>query len=108
MVLFIFFILVIDGVLDGAVDLTAAAQDAFDLFLAVIDGLHVETVVITGCQRIKDGDQTTNCIIHRGEQFTIGRSLFTACQILAATHSEVELHVLPPQGLVEQFFVTAL
>ena len=90
----IFLIIVIDGVLDCAVNLTAVTEDTFDFFFAVMDGLHVEAVIVTDRQRIKDSNQTTDRIIHRGKQFTIRRGILTALQILAATHGEVEFHVL--------------
>ena len=45
-----FLILVIDGVFYSAVNLTAVTEDALDLFLTVMDGLHVETVIVTGGQ----------------------------------------------------------
>ena len=65
-----FLIIVIDGVLDCAVNLTAVTEDTFDFFFAVMDGLHVEAVIVTDRQRIKDSNQTTDRIIHRGILFT--------------------------------------
>ena len=107
MILLIFLVLIIYGVLHSAVDLTAVFKNALDLFAAVVEGLQMEAVIVAGVQRVQNGDQSADGIVHRGKELAVLSGIDAALQILTAAHGEVGFHAASQKRLVEELVVTA-
>ena len=107
MILLVLLVLIIYGVLHGAVDLSAVFKDPLDFFLAVVECFQMEAVIVAGVQRIQNGNQPADGIVHRGQELAVFSGINAALQILTAAHGEVSFHVASQKRLVKELVVTA-